>query len=152
MGKGRCHPKPPPRSQLPRRPPRRPLLRRLPLQRKLPLQRRLLLLRRALPRSLPPRRLLLPRRHLPRRPLPRRLLPRRPLPRRPPRKALPRRPPRRNKFALLKMSCDGIGNILNVEKPDSMFICNRAFPFFFQFVTCLVVKFSLHLSLILKTV
>merc|ERR1712146_188297 len=143
MGKGRCHPKPPPRSQLPRRPPRRPLLRRLPLQRKLPLQRRLLLLRRALPRSLPPRRLLLRRRPLPRRPL---------LPRRPPRKALPRRPPRRNKFALLKMSCDGIGNKLNVEKPDSMFICNRAFPFFFQFVTCLVVKFSLHLSFILKTV
>merc|ERR1712146_44188 len=115
----------------PRRPPRRPLQRRRPL----------------------PRRLLLPRRPLPRRPLPRRLLLlRRPPPRRPPRRALPRRPPRRNKFVLFKMTCDGIGNKLYVETPDSMFICNRAFPFFFQFVTCLVVKFSLQLSLILKTV
>merc|ERR1711916_114024 len=84
-----------------------------------------------------------PRRHLPRRPLlPRRLFllrrlpPRRALPRRPPRRALPRR----SKFVSYGSSDCEIWNDLNVERPVSISNCKRAFPFFFQFVTCLVVE------------
>merc|ERR1711871_1619127 len=121
-------------------PPRRHLPRRLPPPRRLPQ------LRRALPRRLPPRRALprrpLPRRALPRRPpqprrllLLRRLLPRRALPRRPPRRALPR-----NRFVSYGSSVCGDVNDLNVERPVSISSCKRASPFFFQFVTCLVVE------------
>merc|ERR1711916_22869 len=108
----------------------------LPPPRRLPQLRRALRPRRALPRRL------LPRRALPRRPLPRRALPRRPplprrlpLLRRPPRRALPR-----NRFVSYGSSVCGDVNDLNVERPVSISSCKRASPFFFQFVTCLVVE------------